>query len=279
MPQIIRNHNNENKPIIDGHCGLLSATYFNLLRLERGQTLMQRADGFETVYVVLSGNCDISVAGHLFEDVGKRKDVWSGNADAVYAGAGAEVAVRCNTNGTEIAVAGGKYDRELPPFRISPEENVMVDVGSVETKTHRRIFHILGTNTKGRTGNLLVSELYADEGCWSGYPPHKHDEERGAEETAFEEVYHYRFMPDEGFGVQVVFQGDGSSECFMVKNADTCLIDRGYHPMAASPGHRQYVFTILAGKNGNSLIQNFKEEYRHLMKNIPGISDMREKFL
>lgn len=278
MPGIIRKYDNNNRPIIDRQCSLLSVTYFNLIRLNDGQTLQQKMEGFETVYVVLAGSCDISAAGQLFRGIGKRKDIWSGNADSVYVTTGAEVTVRGNLVGTEIAVAGGKYDRELPPFRITPDEVEMVEVGSNETKTHRRIFHILGPNTKGRTGNLLVSELFADEGCWSGYPPHKHDEDRGIEETAFEEVYHYRFRPDNGFGVQVVFQGDGSSECYMAKNGDTCMIDRGYHPMATSPGHQQYVFTILTGKYGNSLIQNFKEEYRYLMNGIPGISDMRKKF-
>ena len=51
----------------------------------------------------------------------------------------------------------------------------MVDVGSSETHSQRRIFHILGQNGQGRAGRLLVSELYADDGCWNGYPPHKHD--------------------------------------------------------------------------------------------------------
>ena len=63
----------------------------------------------------------------------------------------------------------------------------MVEVGSVETHSRRRIFHILGQNGVGRAGRLLVSELYGDDGCWSGYPPHKHDTERAPEETDFEE--------------------------------------------------------------------------------------------
>ena len=59
----------------------------------------------------------------------------------------------------------------------------MVEVGSADTHSRRRIFHILGQNAAGRAGRLLVSELYGDAGCWSGYPPHKHDMERAPEET------------------------------------------------------------------------------------------------
>lgn len=278
MPQMIRMHDNGNRPIVDQSNGLLSVTYFNILRLNKGETYRSRLDGYETVYVVLSGRCDITVNGEVFAEVGQRQDIWSGKADSVYATTGAEVTVASRVDGTEIAVAGGRCGESFPPFRIQPDDVVMVDVGSAATKSRRRIFHIIGTNTKGRTGNLLVSELYADEGCWAGYPPHKHDEEQPPAETAFEEVYHNRFRPENGFGAQLVFQPDGSSEGFMVRHGDTFLIDKGYHPMATSPGHEQYVFTILAGKHQGSLIQNFKEDYRYLMEKIPGISEMRAKF-
>ena len=278
MPELIRNFDNRNQPIVDGKKGILSLTYFNLLRLRKGQDFQQKVDGFETLYVVLEGNCDIEVNGVRFENVGRRKDFWSGKADSVYATTGAIVNIRSNHDEIEIAVAGGHSNQEFPPFRIFPEEVDMVDVGSNETKTRRRIFHILGQNAVGRAGNLLVSELYADEGCWCGYPPHKHDEERGTEETAFEELYHYRFHPETGFGAQVVFQPDGSSQCFMTHNGDTVLLDRGYHPAVTSPGHAGYIFTILVGKYQRSLIQHFSEDYHYLMNKFPGLKAMRDKF-
>ncbi len=278
MPEFIRYFDNKNQPIVDGKKGILSLTYFNILRLRKGQNLQQMVDGFETLYVVLSGNCDIEVNGERFQNVGQRKDIWSGNADSLYATTGAVVKIHSNQNETEIAVAGGRCDRTFPPFRILPEEVEMVDVGSNETKTRRRIFHILGQNAIGRAGNLLVSELYTDEGCWSGYPPHKHDEERGNEETAFEELYYYRFRPETGFGAQIVFQPNGSSQCFMTHNGDTFLLDRGYHPTVTSPGHEEYIFTILVGKYQRSLIQYFKEEYRYMMNKCPGLQEMRNKF-
>ena len=188
------------------------------------------------------------------------------------------VRVRANQDGTEVAVAGGVCDKTFPPFRVLPEEVEMVDVGSIETRSHRRIFHLLGQNGNGRANNLLVSELYCDHGCWSGYPPHKHDEDQGAAETAHEEVYHFRFRPETGFGAQFAFQPDGSSQCFMTQNGDTFLLDKGYHPTVTSPGHEEYIFTILVGKTQRGLVQNFKEEHRHLMRGISGIQDMVNKF-
>jgi 5-deoxy-glucuronate isomerase len=278
MPDLIRQYDNKNQPIITPRTGILSSTYFNLVRLKKREEYEATMEGFETLYAVLSGNVEIEVNGTPFKDVGRRQDIWSGRADSVYAGAGAVVRMLANQDGTEVAVAGGACDRTFPPFRVLPEEVEVVDVGSSDTHSHRRIFHLLGQNGNGRANNLLVSELYCDHGCWSGYPPHKHDEDQGNAETAHEEVYHYRFRPETGFGAQLAFQTDGSSQCFMTRNGDTFLLDKGYHPTVTSPGHEKYIFTILVGKTQRGLIQNFKEEHRHLMRGIPGIQDMVNKF-
>jgi 5-deoxy-glucuronate isomerase len=192
MPDLIRRYDNKNQPIITPKTTILSSTYFNLFHLNKGEEHEAMVEGLETLYAVLSGNVEIEVNGTPFKDVGRRRDIWSGKADSVYAGAGTVVRVYANQDGTEVAVAGGVCDKTFPPFRVLPEEIEMVDVGSIETRSHRRIFHLLGQNGNGRANNLLVSELYCDHGCWSGYPPHKHDEDQGAAETAHEEVYHYR---------------------------------------------------------------------------------------
>jgi 5-deoxy-glucuronate isomerase len=194
------------------------------------------------------------------------------------------VTVRALRDGTEIAVAGGICAASFAPFRITPEEVEMVEVGSAATHSRRRIFHILGQNATGRAGNLLVSELFADAGCWSGYPPHKHDTEQPPEETAFEEIYHYRFRPETGFGAQFCYEEQAgvpdaaTPQVVMTRHGDTFLVDRGYHPTVASPGHEGYIFTILVGAHQRSLVQSFEPQHRHLMAKIPGIDAMRDKF-
>lgn len=45
-----------------------------------------------------------------------------------------------------------------------------------------------------------------------------------------------------------------------------------------TPGHEEYIFTILVGKHQRLLVWYFKEEHRHLMGQIPGIQDMVDKF-
>ena len=41
----------------------------------------------------------------------------------------------------------------------------------------------------------------------------------------------------------------------MTREGDTFCFDSGYHPTATSPGHAEYIFTILVGKTQRSLVQ------------------------
>ena len=276
--RIIHERDNNNSSILEAGNEIVPNTYFIIIKIDKSESYTYHLPDMESVIVVLKGNCDVMVDQTKYDKVGRRKDIWSGNADSVYAGTGGEVKIRANADNTELAIAGGTCHEKFNSFRVLPEEVEMVEVGSNETKSRRRIYHILGQNAKGRAGNLLISELFCDEGCWSGYPPHKHDSENPPEETDFEETYHYRFNPENGFGGQFLFFDKGDPEAFMTRNGDTFAFRSGYHPTVSSPQHQEYIFTILVGINQRSLIQNFKEEYRYLFDRIPGIASMRSKF-
>ncbi len=279
MPKLIPARDHRNAAIVEPGREGLTLSYFNLLRLKTGEAHTIDMARCELVCVVLSGRADIAACAQEFKNIGRRADVWGGHADSVYCGTCPRVTIRAVRDDTEVAVAGGWCEQPFAPFRIRPEEVDVVEVGSPETHSHRRICHVLGQNAAGRSGRLLVSELYVDDGCWSGYPPHKHDTERPPEETDFEEIYHYRFKPETGFGAQFCYDGNGDLPLVtMTRHRDTFLIDRGYHPTVTSPGHQGYIFTILVGRKQRSLVQSFEPRHRHLMNHIPGIQAMRDKF-
>ena len=48
---------------------------------------------------------------------------------------------------------------------------------------------------------LIAVKVLTRAGNWSSYPPHRHDEEIPAEETALEEIYYFE-VADGGFGYQ-----------------------------------------------------------------------------
>jgi 5-deoxy-glucuronate isomerase len=279
MPKLIRTRDNHNAPIVEPGQGDLTLSYFNLVRLDAGQARTVDVPRCELLCVVLSGRADIAACAQEFKNIGRRADIWDGPADSVYCGTCPRVTVRALRDGTEVAIAGGECEQPFAPFRIPPEQVEIVEVGSTQTHSRRRIFHILGQNATGRAGRLLVSELYGDDGCWSGYPPHKHDTERGLDETDFEEIYHYRYRPENGFGAQFCYDGNGGDPTVvMTKHGDTFLIDRGYHPTVRSPGYEGYIFTILVGRQQRSLIQYFDPQHHALVEKIPGIQAMRDKF-
>ncbi|MBY5839007.1 5-deoxy-glucuronate isomerase (plasmid) [Rhizobium leguminosarum] len=276
MPEFIPR--SEQRPIVDTSSATLDLIYFDLVTLASNEQDIRRLPAHESLYVVLSGQVDIEVDDIMFEAVGRRADIWGGDADSVYAPVGANVRISARGAAAEVAIAGGLCDTRYAPFRITPDEVDAVNVGSSDTHSQRRIVHLLGQRQNGRCGNLLVSELYAGEGCWSGYPPHKHDTEDGDVETRHEELYHYRFQPETGFGSQITYDEDGPVKILMTRNGDTVLVDRGYHPTVTSPGHRGYIFTILVGKHRRGLIQRFDPAHQHLTNTIPGIDAMRDKF-
>ncbi|MDP3072007.1 MAG: 5-deoxy-glucuronate isomerase [Opitutaceae bacterium] len=282
MPRLLRARDNRNQPIVaPGDGAITRLCYFNLLRLRAGESVTLDVPSCELLCVVLTGRADIAACAQEFKNVGRRADIWDGPADSVYCGTCPRVTVRAVRDGTEVAVAGGVCSTPFAPFRITPEEVEMVEVGSHDTHSRRRIFHILGQNGAGRAGNLLVSELYGDAGCWSGYPPHKHDTDRLPDETNHEELYHYRYRPENGFGAQFCYAADGGGaepEVVMTRHGDTFCIDRGYHPTLRAPGHEGYIFTILVGARHRGLVQAFEPTHEHLTAKIPGIQAMRDKF-
>ena len=281
MPRLLRARENHNQPLVQLRDGALELSYFNLLHLRAGESHALEAPGCELLCVVLSGQAEISAGGTSFERVGRRANIWDGPADSVYCGTSARVTVRSLRDGTEVAVAGAACTQPFAPFRITPEEVEMVEVGSHDTHSRRRIFHVLGQNGAGRAGNLLVSELFGDAGCWSGYPPHKHDTDRLPDETNHEEIYHYRYRPETGFGAQFCYDANGGGaepEVVMTRHGDTYCIDHGYHPTLRAPGHEGYIFTILVGRQHRGLVQSFEPTHTHLLSKIPGIQAMRDKF-
>ena len=283
-PIVIRAAERPSPVVAPGDGGPLRLTYLDLRTLAAGEEWRLDLAGLEAQVVPLSGRIDVEVGDERFEGVGGRSSVWDGPADSVYAGAGRPIVVTAR-GPAEVAVAGGRVEGAHAPFRVRPEEVAVVEVGSSETHSRRRICHLLGRNGEGRAGRLLVSELYAEAGCWSGYPPHKHDADRtgedGApEETHHEELYHYRFRPETGFGAQFLYADGASPRVAMTRHGDTVPVPvpGGYHPTVTSPGHEEYILTVLVGRTRRGLVQHFERAHAHLADVIPGIGGMRDAF-
>lgn len=273
-------HDNQNKPIVDVDDATVPLNYFNIVMLKAGQAFEYQVPGYETCIVPATGTVDVEVEGVKFASIGNRGvDVWDGEPEGVYVPVGAKVTIIAVTD-TETFVAGGRYDKVLDPFEIREAELDKVQYGSDDTKTHRKIKHILGTKYHGKVGRLLVSELFTvGQGGWSGFPSHKHDTDRLPLETRHDETYNFRFRPNHGSGVQMLQREDNKpGDAYHIMDRSTICLDKGYHPCAVLPGYEMYYFTILSGLSQRSLVQYFQPTHAYQMETIPGIKDMVAKF-
>ncbi|NQT60853.1 MAG: 5-deoxy-glucuronate isomerase [Bacteroidetes bacterium] len=280
MPEHIVPYDNFNRPIIDTGHTLVPRCYLNVVKLAKGKTFTYRLKEYESVCVGASGTFDIAVGGETFNNVGVRKHLFAGKPDSVYIPLDSEAVLTGVSEKAVIFIAGGRHEKKGKPFRITPEDVDKVQYGSDDTKTHRKIFHVLGQKTRDLTGRLLVSELFTvGAGGWSGFPPHKHDEDIEGIESAFEEVYYFAFNPENGFGAQFAYvHEDDLGPVHHIKYGSTILLERGYHPVCVAPGYEMYYFTILVGKTQKALKQNFEKAHEYQVHTIPGIKDMVSKF-
>jgi len=278
---LIPPYDNENKAIVDVDHDVTPLTYFNIVKLKKGESFDYQLAEYESCVAPATGTISVTVAEQTFETIGTRRaNVWDGEPEGVYVPTNMAARFVCESDEAEVFIAGAKYDKTLAPFAVRADDIDMIQYGSDDTKTHRKIKHILGNKHHDKVGRLLVSELYTvGQGGWSGFPSHKHDSDRLPEETRHNEIYNFRFNPDHGFGMQLLQKEDDAvGEAFHLTDKSTFAFSEGYHPCVSAPGYEMYYFTILGGESQRSLRQHFQPEHAYQVETIPGIKDMVAKF-
>lgn len=274
-------YENNNRAIVDIENAIVPHNYFNIVKLKKGENFEDQISGYECCIVPATGTVDITVCGENFEAIGGRvKDVWGGEPECVYIPSSQKFIIRCMSDTCEIFIAGAKFEDVLEPFSVRSQDIDLVQYGSDETKTHRKIKHLLGQKQNNQVGRLLVSELFTvGSGGWSGFPSHKHDTDRLPYETKHDETYNFRFRPNHGCALQMLqLDRDKVGNAFHILNGSTFCISGGYHPVCALPGYEMYYFTILGGYSQRPLVQYFQPDHEYQVDLIPGIKDMINKF-
>jgi 5-deoxy-glucuronate isomerase len=171
-------------------------------------------------------------------------NVFEGNGPwAVYLPNGEQYNVEALTD-LELAVCSAPGHGNFPARLIDPDSMLRESRG--QTTNTRHVCNILPETEDA--DNLLVVEVVTPGGCWSSYPPHKHDRDNLPEESSLEEVYYHRINPPQGFAVQRVYTDDGSiDETMTVHEHDAVTVPRGYHPCGAPHGYSLYSLNVMAG--------------------------------
>lgn len=211
----------------------------------------------EAVLVILSGRCHLRVDGQTYHNVGGRRSVLDGNAWSLYVPNRTQVEIEV-VDPAEVALSKTRVPAHTPPRLIRPEEVVIRDVGIWNWR--RDVKDIVDKRTPA--SRLVVGETINPPGNWSSWPPHKHDVHNPPVESKQEEVYFFKVLPANSFGVARLYTAEGDvDELYPIRDNSVLLIRRGYHPIAAAPGTRVYYLWTLAGES-RDLIPNDAPDYR-----------------
>ncbi len=203
--------------------------------------------GFETgaeemLVLPLNGSGTVSCDGETFELTG-RKDVFSRVTDFAYVPR--DAAVRISGNG-RFALPAARCEARLTP-RYGPAEDVPVEVRGAGIAS-RQVNNFCTPEAFPHADKLIACEVITPGGCWSSYPPHKHDEERPGE-CRLEEIYYYE-VAGGGMAYQRVYGTDERPIEVLeeVRSGDAVLIPHGWHgPSMAVPGYDLYYLNVMAG--------------------------------
>jgi len=222
--------------------GGLKKSAFDLLKLEAGKTFSGNTENFEAAFVILSGACHIKGDGFTYENIGSRKDVFSGKPTSVYLPCGTAYTIEAQGE-VEIAICSAKSSLKAKPVLMKPEDVKEVNLGVLDWK--RKAHFIIDQDIASQ--NLFLGETYLSPGQWA-FPPHRHDKDNLPEEVDMEEIYHFRVNPVTGFGIQLSYTDDRlRDDAFLVRNGDTVILPDGYHPACASPVDSLYILWFMAG--------------------------------
>ncbi|HEU5316386.1 MAG TPA: 5-deoxy-glucuronate isomerase [Chloroflexota bacterium] len=232
-----------------------------------GATLDRATQASETALVILGGRCSVHAGDQRFDHLGERDDVWAKTPPyVVLFPPGTPYAVRAETELKLVIAAAPVGDAApLPPRVITPDQIAAENRGAGQT--YRYIQHLLPPSADA--ARLILVEVYTPAGNWSSFPPHKHDTETPPAESLLEETYYFRVSPPTGFALQRVYTPDRSvDEPVAPGDGDLVLVPRGYHPVAATPGHDCYYLNVMAGP---TRLWNFQvdPDYAHLMNWAP----------
>jgi len=230
--------------IVEPTEGELRLLGLGILSLAEKEVWETKLEGLEAALVILGGKCEIRVGGRHWPEVGERANVFCGRASALFVPPSNQLEVKARGE-LEAVLITAPARAKGEAILVRPESVAVRSVGLGNWR--RSVQDIIDKRIPAQ--RLLVGETYNEPGAWSSYPPHKHDIDLPGEESCLEEVYHFRVNPPEGFGMQRIYSPEtGLEEIYVVRNGDTVVIPRGYHPVVAAPGYSLYYLWALAGE-------------------------------
>ena len=241
------------KSVVGKESGL-DLIQFETLNLDPSESENFFSEGYECAIVIFSGKCNVVCNGiEAFSNLGERTNVFTGKATTVYIPIDTKYTIEAiGKSQLNIGICKVKAEKKYSPFVVYPKDVETNPRGKYNWK--RNVSDILTSKYEGKVDKIVLGEAINHPGDWSSYPPHKHDTANRPFETCMEEIYYFKANPEQGFGVQIIYNDDLSiDECFTIRDGDSTVIKEGYHPVASAPGYEIYYLWIMAGPDGRGL--------------------------
>ncbi len=231
-----------NQVVAEGESGLKKAI-FDTLKMKAGSSFSGKTETYESAFVIMSGTCTFSGDDFNFEQIGIRKDVFSGKPTTVYLPCNTSYKIEAETE-VEIGICSAGSTLKSSPVLIGPDDVTEVNLGVLNWT--RKAYFII--DQKVNAQNLFIGETLIPPGNWA-FPPHRHDNDNLPVEVDMDEIYHFRINPPTGFGLQVSYTDDKSrDDAYLLRDGDTAILADGYHPVGTSPVDSLYMLWMMAGE-------------------------------
>lgn len=202
---------------------------FGILKLKKG-SIHDSNENRERAWLLISGEILFEWEGEFF--TGKRVSCFDESPITLHVPKGVKVKMTA-INNSEICVQKVDNDK-IFPCRLFKQEDVRSDIfgaGNLNETSIRTVRTVFDGEI-APLSNMVLGEVINHPGKWSSYPPHDHPQP---------EIYHYRFFPEQGFGVSIL-----DDDAFVVKNGDTTLIPPNKtHSQVAASGYAMYYIWMI----------------------------------
>ncbi|WP_433469514.1 5-deoxy-glucuronate isomerase [Spirillospora sp. CA-128828] len=126
-----------------------------------------------------------------------------------------------------FALPAARCENRLTP-RYGPAGDVPVELRGAGPAS--RQVNNFCTPEAFEADRLIACEVLTPGGCWSSYPPHKHDEDRPGE-CVLEEIYYFEVSGPSGLAYQRVYGTDERPVEILAegRGGDVVLVPHGWH--------------------------------------------------
>ncbi|MCW1305929.1 MAG: 5-deoxy-glucuronate isomerase [Candidatus Parvarchaeota archaeon] len=221
---------------------------FGILQLKKGQSYENSVEE-ERAFLLLKGQ--IRLLFNNESKVVKRDSYFNESPICLHVPKVTSIKIIADTN-AELAFISTQNEELFLPQLYDNVENEYRGKGTMQ-ETSTRIVRTIFDKNKSPKSNMVLGEVVNYPGKWSSYPPHHHPQP---------EIYHYRFFPEQGFGLALL--GD---KAIKIENGDTVkILNDNVHPHTAAPGYVMYYIWVIRHLDGNPYMNPiFVPEHKWVM--------------